>query len=359
MAANSLFSACNQTKNMAMEIPTEQWWMPDEMSPHTCTWMAFRVNPAIWDQDLVASVQNNLAAIARTIAAYEPVNMLVQAEDYELAATKCGKDVNLVVTTFDDFWVRDTGPVFVTDPQGKLGAIDFNFNGWGNKQSHENDAEVAQFITQQASAQLINTHLVLEGGGIEVDGAGTAIITESCVLNRNRNPGLTKADCEAQLKWLLGIDKVVWLLGLRGHDITDGHTDFYARFAAPGVVVAHHEPDVTFADHEITKQHLEILRAATDSQGKKLEVVSIPAPSTVRSEFDHDEFAAGYINFYGANGLVLAPEFGDRRADANAKAILTDLFPEREIIQLNIDAIAAGGGGIHCVTQQQPEIMAG
>ena len=224
----------------------------------------------------------------------------------------------------------------------------------GGKQEHARDAEVAQFVAQQAQTPLVNTHLVFEGGGIEVDGHGTAIITESCILNDNRNPGLSKADCEAELKRLLGLKKIIWLPGIAGYDITDGHTDFYARFVRPGVVVAGFDPDPASCDHAVTTRHLEILRAATDADGQPLEVVVIEGPGRVRPGYASNEFAAGYINFYGVNGAIIAPEFGDYIADRRAKETLAQLFPNREIVQINIDNIAAGGGGIHCTTQQEP-----
>lgn len=330
------------------------WRMPDEGDPHAATWMAFGPSAKIWGRDLLPDVRENLATIARTIAAYEPVNMLVRQEDFDLTSDLCGPTVNLIVMPIDDLWMRDTGPVFVRDQAGKISGVDFNFNGWGKKQAHARDAKVARVVAGEAQAPVLNTRLVLEGGGIEVDGQGTAIITESCVLNPNRNPGVSKEQCEAELSRLLGLEKIIWLPGIRGKDITDGHTDFYARFARPGVVVAGLDLDPNSFDHPVTKRHLEILQASTDAQGRSLEVVTLPGPSIVREEFETDDFAAGYINFYLCNGAVIAPEFGDDEADGYAHDTLQELFPDREIVQLNIDAIAAGGGGIHCTTQQQP-----
>lgn len=329
------------------------WHMPDEGEPHTATWMAFAHDEEIWGEHLLSAAQDNLGLIARSIAAFEPVNMLVREEDYELAARKCGANVQLVVRPINDLWMRDTGPVFVKDSQGKLAAVNFNFNGWGEKQEYDDDAQVAAFVSRQAGIALLTTKLVLEGGGVEVDGQGSAIITESCVLNPNRNPGVSKKQCEVELKRLLGLDKIIWLPGIAGRDITDGHTDFYARFTSPGVVVAGYEPDSSSEEHAVTKRHLDILRKAIDAQGRKLKVISLPGPTKVRAKFENKEFAAGYINFYVCNGAVIAPEFGDIKTDRNTRDILKDLFPKREIIQLNIDAIAAGGGGIHCTTQQQ------
>ncbi|MFB9268211.1 agmatine/peptidylarginine deiminase [Bradyrhizobium erythrophlei] len=331
------------------------WRMPDEGAPHAATWMAFGASARIWGNKLLPVARENLANIAKAIAAHEPVNMLVREEDYEIASRLCGPSVSLVVQPIDDVWIRDTGPVFVLGASEQLGAVGFNFNAWGNKpQPYARDAKVAEKVAQSAKATFVKTGLVLEGGGIEVDGEGTAIITESCVLNPNRNPSVSRDECEAELARVLGLDKIIWLPGIAGKDVTDAHTDFYARFASPGVVVAGLELDPSSFDHAVTKRHLDILRQSTDAKGRRLNVVVLQGPSTWRPKYSNADFAAGYINFYVCNGAVIAPEFGDATADRNARDTLRELFPDREIIQLNIDAIAAGGGGIHCTTQQQP-----
>lgn len=353
---DKILSACQAENPKIAAISGPSWSMPDEAEKHKCTWMAFGASAEIWGQEWLPDVQDNLATIARTIARYEPVKMLVRAEDYDIAAAKCGATVELIVAPLDDLWMRDTGPIFVINKNRKKAGIDCNFNGWGEKQEYDRDAGVARFVAQQASVPVFNTNLVFEGGGIEVDGRGTAIITESCILNNNRNPGLRKEECEAELKRLLGLRKIIWLPGIAGEDITDGHTDFYARFARPGVVVAALETDPNIADYAVTRRHLEILRSATDADGQKLQVFPLEGPREIRPEYESDEFAAGYINFYLVNGAAIAPEFGDTIADRRARELLTQLFPNREIVQLNIDAIAAGGGGIHCTTQQEPLI---
>lgn len=333
------------------------WRMPDEAEPHARTWMAFGAHLDIWGRKLLPAVQQDLANIAMSIARFEPVSMLVRPNDMARASELLkGSRVELIDQMVDDFWVRDSGPVFVTNHHGQKAAVDFNFNGWGKKQKHAHDAKVAAFVADRAGVARLKTSLVLEGGGIEVDGHGTAIITESCVLNVNRNPGISKADCEAELKRLLGLEKILWLPGIKGKDITDGHTDFYARFAAPGVVVAGYDTDPASYDQAVTKRHLNLLRDMTDARGNKLDVVVIEGPETVRERYADKDFAAGYINFYVCNGAVIAPEFGDKKADANARDTLKDLFPRREIVQLNIDGVAAGGGGIHCTTQQEPAV---
>jgi agmatine deiminase len=326
--------------------------MPEEGLPHKRTWMAFGVSDRVWEPSQVPVVQRNLATIAKTIARFEPVSMLVRPDELELARGLVGDaNVELVPAALDDLWMRDTGPVFVKSGT-TLAGVGFNFNGWGGKQGHAHDAEVAQFVTGRAGAQAVHTELVLEGGGIEVDGEGTAIITESCVLNENRNAGRTKQQVEAELANLLGLKKIIWLPGIAGRDITDGHTDFYARFARPGVVVAGLDTDPESYDHDVTERHLTILKTATDADDRPLQVEVIEGPTKVRS--DDKDFAAGYINFYVCNGAVLAPEFGDPEADSAARATLERLFPDRQVVQLDIDGIAAGGGGIHCTTQQEP-----
>lgn len=340
----------------AMNTGKDIWLMPDEGEPHHRTWMAFGASRTIWGSRLLPEVQRNLANIALTIAEYEPVYMLVRQTDLEVAKRLMGKRVELIVCPLDDLWIRDTGPVFVVTENGDKKAIDFNFNGWGQKQEFYNDAKVAGLVAQFAGTQYTRSNLILEGGGIEVDGHGTAIITESCVLNDNRNPGITKAQCEKELKHLLGLKKIIWLPGIKGKDITDGHTDFYARFTQPGVIVAAYDPDPSSFDHSVTKHHLEILRRATDAYGRHLEIVVLKPPSRIRDKHAGDDFAAGYINFYVCNGAVIAPEFGDKKADTGARHKLERLFPNRDVIQLNIDGIAAGGGGIHCTTQQEPSV---
>ncbi|MEM8735378.1 MAG: agmatine deiminase family protein, partial [Planctomycetota bacterium] len=216
---------------------SRSWNMPDESHRHGRTWMAWGASRAIWG-DLLPYVRKDLASLANTIVDFEPVSMLVPPNERRLAARMLDERIRLIESPLDDVWIRDTGPTFVLDGEGKLGGVDLNFNGWGGKQNCQRDARVARHVCQQSNAEWIESSLVGEGGGIEVDGQGTAILTESCFVNENRNSGLSKVDIESELKRLLGIRKVIWLPGLRGEDITDGHTDFYARFARPGIVVA-------------------------------------------------------------------------------------------------------------------------
>ncbi len=342
--------------NAQEPVHKENWLMPDEAEPHKRTWMAFGASRKIWGSKYLPEVQRNLALLAQTIAKYEPVSMLVRQSDYRLAKRLVGTSVELIVSPLDDLWIRDTGPVFVVTEQGKKAAINLNFNGWGEKQAFAQDAKVAEFVARRAGVEVIHTELVLEGGGIEVDGHGNAIISESCVLNVNRNPGVTKYQFEEQISALLGLEKIIWLPGIKGKDITDGHTDFYARFARPSVVLAGYDPDPESYDHKVTKKHLQILRATKNAQGQPLKVIVLEGPKTVREKFETDDFAAGYIGFYVCNGAVIAQEFGDKQADTAARNALQRAFPDRHIVQLNMDGIASGGGSIHCATQQEPKV---
>lgn len=334
---------------------TDGWLMPEENEPHKRTWMSFGASANIWGRDLVEQVRMDLATIAQTIARYEPVMICVRERELERAKEYFTETENIdwFVCPLDDIWIRDYGAVYVANQAGERAAVDFNFNGWGEKQRHGRDKKVAKLMAEESGVELIESELCLEGGGLEIDGQGTAIITESCVLIDNRNPDWTQEACEKELLRVLGIEKVIWLPGVRGADITDGHTDFYARFASPGNVIAHFDPDTDSPEHELTIKHRKILEEATDAKGNSLNVVLIDAPGSVREEFDGEDFCAGYINFYVCNDAVIAMEFGDEEADEIAREKLTELYPNREVVMLNIDGIAAGGGGIHCVTQQE------
>lgn len=332
----------------------DRWIMPDEGEPHERTWMAFGASERIWGHDLVTRVRQDLAAIANTIAQFEPVSMLVRRDEISLARNLLDPSIELVESPLDDLWIRDTGPTFLVNENGERAAVDLNFNGWGNKQSHSRDKLVAARVAETANVPVINTQLVLEGGCIEVDGHGTAIITESCVLNDNRNPGVSRAAFEDLLMPLLGLEKIIWLPGIPGRDITDGHTDFYARFAGPGTVVAAYDPDPESFDHAMTEQHLEILGEARDAGGNALELLVLEGPMEIRPGYAGEDFAAGYVGYYLCNGAVIMQSFGDKRADRAARETLQSAFPDRTIEQLNVDGLAAGGGSIHCATQQEP-----
>ncbi|AZD06294.1 Agmatine deiminase [Pseudomonas chlororaphis] len=339
--------------------PAGNWYMSDEHGPQERVILAFGASSRVWE-DWAGAVNDTIALLARTIAKYQPVTVLCRASQLSLAKSKCGTgNIDFLTLSLDDVWVRDYGGCFVVDGTGGLGLVDFNFNGWGNKQTSVNDTRVADTLSEEMEAAYIRSALVGEGGGIEVDRHGTAIITESCWINDNRNPGLGKAQIEAELKANLGLRKIIWLPGIKDKDITDAHVDFYARFVKPGVVIANLDNDPESYDYAVTRRHLEILNAATDADGRRLVVHTLPPPTRRRSNLytrDNPDFAPGYINFLPINGAVIAPQFGDAAADQYCKDLLARLYPGRVVEQVNIDPIAAGGGGIHCVSKHLPRV---
>ncbi|UTY58636.1 agmatine/peptidylarginine deiminase [Massilia sp. erpn] len=345
--------------SFARGVGAENWYMPDEHLAQERVFLSYAASSAIW-KDWAPSVNATVARLAQTIARYQPVTVLCRPGQQAQAQRDCGQsNIDYLPLALDDIWVRDYGGCFVVDGAGNLGLVDFNFNGWGGKQRAGSDKRVAGILSEELEASYIASSLTGEGGGIEVDGHGTAILTESCWINSNRNPGMGKSQIEAELKLRLGLRKIIWLPGIRDKDITDAHVDFYARFVKPGVVIANLDNDLESYDHAVTRKHLEILRNATDADGRRLQVHTLPPPRKLRSNRfteDNQDFAAGYINYLPINGAVIAPQFGDPAADNYCRELLAKLYPGRVIEQLDIDPIAAGGGGIHCVSKQMPRV---
>lgn len=333
--------------------------MPEEAELHERTWMSFVANDYIWSELQIPSVKKNLILIAKTIAKYEPVSMLVAPDDYDEAMSLLGEPdsehfaIDLIECETDDLWLRDTGPTFVVGSDNKKYGVNFNFNGWGEKQAYDRDAQVADFISLRAGAKIKHTTLTLEGGCFEVDGAGTAIMTKSCIINDNRNPGMSLKYIETELKHLLGLRKIIWLEGIKGKDITDGHTDFYVRFSKPGEVIVSRDNYRQSFDFEVTRKNIETLKKSTDAYGNRLNIVILDTPDIINERFGTHDFAAGYIGYYVCNNAVIAQKFGDEKSDNKARQILEKTFPDRTIEQIAIDGIASGGGSIHCATQQE------
>ncbi|MCA6091690.1 agmatine deiminase family protein [Streptomyces sp. SCA3-4] len=329
--------------------------MPSESLPHARTFMGWPPARSVWGRDTPA-VREDVAALARTVADYEPVVLLAAPGDVKGARAACGGAVEVVPVPVDDLWLRDTGPVFVTDPAGAVAGVDFRFNGWGGKQAHSRDGLVARRVLETSGIPRIEAPVVAEGGSLETDGVGTLLATESSLVNENRNPGLSRDDVEAALTGLLGIRKVIWLEGVRGEDITDCHVDALARFAGPGMVLLSRpsaaEPDDVWS--RVYAQARAALEAATDAAGRPLEIVDLPEPDPRELGDRGPDFLGSYVNYYVANGVVVIPRFGDRRADEEAAALLGALHPGRDVRVVPIPALAGGGGGIHCATQQQP-----
>ncbi|MCH0542106.1 agmatine deiminase family protein [Streptomyces sp. MUM 203J] len=330
-------------------------FMPAETREHVRTFMSWPPLDSVWE-DMAGDVQRDIAGIARALAEFEPVVMLAAPEETKAARRACGSGVDVIAVPTDDLWMRDSGPTFVQGPEGLQG-VDLHFNGWGGKQEHGRDAEVARSVLEYAGIPRIDAPLVGEGGSLEVDGRGTLLVTESSLVNANRNPDLGRDEIETALKHLVGADQVIWFKGVEGQDITDYHVDSLARFADDGVVLLSRAweadgPDVWTRAYD---QARGVLENATDARGRKFEIIDLPEPDPARLGRRGEDFLGSYANYYIANDAVLVPRFGDRKADQRAAAVIGDLHPGREIVQLEIHTVAEGGGGIHCATQQQPK----
>lgn len=324
--------------------------MPAEWAPHLRTWMMWPCRDGVWE-DLPAA-RSAYRDVAHAIAQFEPVTMVVPPNLEAQARDLLGGDIDILVAPIDDSWCRDAGPCFLVDARGGRAGVSFAFNAWGGKY-HPFDADdaIAEVILNEAGVRDYASYLVAEGGGISVDGEGTLLTTRSCFPNANRNPDWTDAEIEDELKSMLGAEKVIWLPGNVLETETDGHVDGIATFVAPGKVLveASGSPDHPF--HAINKANIAALRGQSDAKGRPLEIIEIPDAESYVT--DDDRMCLSYVNSYIVNGAVIAPKYGVRE-DAIARDILRDVFPDREIVQVDIRAIAPGGGGIHCITQQEP-----
>ncbi|HEX4504615.1 MAG TPA: agmatine deiminase family protein [Alphaproteobacteria bacterium] len=326
---------------------------PAEWAPHARTWMAWPVRPATWHGGIDAARAAHVE-VAKAIAGFEPVTMVCSPGEMAEASLMCGPGIDLVPIPLSDGWMRDIGPTFVTDGAGGLAGVDWIFNGWGGLH-HEfaADAEVAAEVLKIKNYQRLAAPIVLEGGAISGDGAGTLLVTEECLLDPGRNPGKSKADLEQALAYYLGAKTVIWLgRGYEG-DETGGHVDEIACFAKPGTVMLQVTSDPEDTNYLTQHDNLARLRSARDAGGRQLEVVEIPQPA--RRERDGRRLTLSYINFVFANGGLIMPSFGDPADDA-AFRIFQNLYPDRKIIQLLADDLVIGGGGMHCITQQEPAV---
>jgi agmatine deiminase len=259
--------------------------------------------------------------------------------------------------------MRDTGPVYVVSSTGDLAGVEFNFNDWGEKDYPDRsiDWSTAHRILKKDRTREIETDICIEGGAIEVDGEGTLMATESSIINDNRNPGMSKADIEAELTRTLGIKKFIWFKGVKGKDITDDHVDGLARFVEPGVVLLSRPAAGTTEEWMATYNDAKkVLQTSTDAQGRHFEIHEIEEAAEMdfpeQDGDDEDPPALNYVNYLVVNGGVIIPRFGDKRTDDEAKATIAGFFPDREVVQVDLRWIAATGGGIHCATQQVPLI---
>jgi agmatine deiminase len=296
------------------------------------------------------------STVANTVVDHEPVSVLVSPGDLPAARETLDPRVETVEVPLDDAWLRDSGPTFVRDGARPV-AVDWVFNGWGAQSwaPFARDAEVARAVAGHTGTRVSPSRLTQEGGGFHVDGAGTVLLTETVQLDPGRNPGWTREQVEAEVHAQLGTTTAIWLpRGLTadyGEFGTRGHVDIVAAFTRPGTALVHTQTDPGHPDHAVSQEVAEILRTARDARGERLEVVELLAPET--TEVDGELVDHSYVNHYVANSVVVLCAFDDPR-DAQARAVLEAAYPGRRVVLVDARDVFAFGGGIHCITQQQP-----
>lgn len=344
-----------------MEAPAAR--MPAEWGPHERTWMEFPPDNQTFGDDL-AGYRDVWMTVANTIAQYEPVTLVADVGDGEAASALVDRDaehpIDIVETPIDDAWFRDSGPTFTLDAAGQLGAVHWTFNAWGNAgfSSFEQEQLTGRFAAELAGVpkgRIWSSALVNEGGGIHVDGEGTVLLTDTVQLDPARNLGWTREQVEAEIHAHLGTTKAIWLpRGLtRDYDRfgTRGHVDIVTCFVRPGTLVAHVQPDPRHPDHVACRDLVALLRSENDAEGRPLEVVEIAAPTVLSDQHGWVDYS--YINHYVCNGAVVLCAFDDPR-DEEAAEVLATLYPDRDVVLVDARRIFEVGGGIHCITQQQP-----
>jgi len=325
--------------------------MPAEWERHERCWMAWPHRTDLYGKRL-PSIQRAYARVAQAIRQFEPLTMLAVPAAAEAARMLCGPDIDVLALEIDDAWLRDSGPTFLRHRSGQRAGVSWQFNAWGGKhEPWDKDDAVAGKLLGHLGLPCYRSSLTLEGGAIHVDGDGTVLTTESCVLNPNRNPGWSKRAAEAEIKRALGVEKVIWLPGDLAEKETDGHIDGLACFVRPGLLLVETNPYPDDPHAVVLRENLKALQSRTDARGRKLEFLFIEEAADL--EATSDIFSRSYINFYLANGAVVMPGFGID-ADARTRDVVARAFPDRRVVQVDIADIAPGGGGIHCITQQEP-----
>jgi agmatine deiminase len=346
----------NYTLIKMNEIPID-YRMPAEWEPHSATWLTWPHNPETWPNQDMAQVESDYMQIVKALARGEKTHILVQdksaEEDIHTKLQSNGVEmahVFLYDIPTNDSWIRDYGPNFLV--RGKDVAInDWDFDSWGRKYKWELDDLACNIISEQLKLPSFKPGIVLEGGAIEVNGIGTCLTTDSCVLNPNRNYGIRRERIEEFFNNYLGISKIIWLHGELEGDDTDGHIDNLARFVNPTTIVCALEENERDTNFLRLKENHERLTVAKDQDGKPFQVIPLPMPGYVGNE--EERLPASYANFYIANHAVLVPIY-DHPNDQKVLDLLAPLFPERQIIPIQCKTLIWGLGGIHCLTQQQP-----
>ncbi len=335
------------------------WRMPSETAPQERVWMAFPPLDSSISPDAASAHEARIAwsAVAHSILEFEPVTMVTDPADRDAVRKYLSREIDIIEAPLDDAWMRDIGPTFVHDLNGRLGAVDWVFNGWGQQAwaTWEHDAQIARAVSGWSGAEPVPSTLVNEGGGIQVDGSGTVLVTETVQLDPLRNPNLDKAAVEAELSRTIGAERVIWLPRGLTRDSekfgTKGHVDIVAAIPSPGVLLVHAQRDETHPDNAVTKEILAALSESTDVTGASFDIIEVPAPATLRDDEGWVDYS--YINPLVVNGGVIACSFDDAN-DTAAALILADAYPGRKVVTVDARQIFARGGGIHCITTNQP-----
>ena len=352
----------------------EGYWMPAEFEPHEATWLLWPERTDNW-RDGGRPAQQAVLEVAAAIGQFEPVNLGVRPPLFDEVRSITPPGVQAASIEYDDIWVRDIGPTFVVAEQrDTLRSIQWRFNAWGGLyKPYDRDLTVPREISADAFGREMRDRyaapIVLEGGAIHVDGQGTVLLTEECVLNPNRNPGMTREQVEAILRDYLGVNQFIWLGKGVFNDETSGHVDNLACFVSPGRVCLTWTDDKRDPQYPISRDAWERLKDARDAQGRRLEVFRVPMPGplymtdeearglvpseSMKRRYAGDRLAASYVNFYMANGGIVMPLL-DPRTDEQAAEVLRRACPDRRIVGVSAREILLGGGGIHCITQQIP-----
>ena len=335
------------------------WTMPAETSPQKRVWMAFpHEGYTLGETEAEAhAARSTWANVAHAVAEFAPVVMVVDPADTEIAAKYLDGRIEIRTAELNDAWMRDIGPTFVTNEAGERAAIDWVFNGWGGQDwaAWDKDSKIGTQVAEWAGVQRIGSTLVNEGGGIHVDGEGTVLATETVQLDAGRNPGITKEEVEAEFARTLGATKVHWLPRGLSRDSeefgTRGHVDIVATIPSPGNVLVHTQHNPEHPDHQISRDIIASFHEATDAAGRPFNVIEVPAPAALRDEEGFVDYS--YINHLVINDGVVACTFNDPN-DEKALAILSDAYPGRKVVGVDARELFARGGGIHCITQQEP-----
>ncbi len=337
------------------------WRMPIEGHPQDRLWLAWPTTGyTLGDTEADAEeARTTWAAVANEASEFQPVTVVVHPGDEPVARRYLSGEISLLTAPLNDAWMRDIGPSFVIGDDGTLGAVNFVFNGWGGQEwaRWDNDQHIGRIVAEAAGAVRVDSELVNEGGGIQVDGTGRVVLTETVQLDPGRNPGYTKARVEAELARTIGTTSALWLpRGLtRDHDTfgTRGHSDILAVFPTPDALLMHRQGAASHPDHEVARINREVAERYLSDASAGFEIVDLPAPDALRDDEGYVDYS--YINHVVINGAVLACAFEDP-ADDRALGILREFYPGREVIGIDARPLFARGGGIHCITQQQPAV---